>query len=107
MTQEIEYLGPKRIGLRRCDVCFRSYTTYWSHRETRYHKIAARIGRIAARRYLEWQRAVELVRDFDTRRDNWAEWSRVRRELEEYVEIDRDTNYSFQVVEPKPQRSVA
>jgi hypothetical protein len=55
-----------------------------------------------------WRRAVELVQeDFDFRRDNWAEWSRLRRELEKYVAIDYDPNYSFQVVEPKPQRSVA
>ena len=58
MTQEIDYLGPKRIHLRRCDICFRSYTTYWSHRETRHHKIAARIARIAARRYREAKRRV-------------------------------------------------
>ena len=54
-----------------------------------------------------WQRAVELVRDFDARRDNWQEWRRIARELQEYVEVDRDPDYSFHAVEPKPQRSVA
>ncbi len=50
----------------------------------------------------EWQRAVDLVRDIDLRRENWSEWQRLKGQLKEsHLDLDFDGTWDFVVLEPK------
>lgn len=52
----------------------------------------------------EWQRAVDLVKDVDLRRENHGEWLTLKNTLKRNdADLDWDGDWDFQVREPKPR----